>query len=332
MNQALLTLFAIALGFLQPAPPEEPIDVWLDVDTSTGVMSENRTHDVDDGLAMIYAFNSPELNVRGVSVQFGNAALEQAVPIAEGIVEQFGPAAMPVHAGAASAEDLDKSTAATDAIIAALRKKPMHVLALGPVTNIAAVLEAEPDIADRIESIVVVAARRPGFVFGPKEAPGYFFPDANFEKDVQGMQVLLDSDVPIVFAGYEVSSHVWLSADDLAEAAEASDVGAWVAQTSQPWLDQWVNNLGTPGFNPFDTLADLWLTHPQLIEQLPVTLEIVERLDERATPEEQAVGKTKPYLIATPTEEATRHVYLTVPDPEAHDVILERLTTRPASR
>ena len=327
-----MTTLSLLLALLSAAPaaprPAEPIDVWLDVDTSTGVTTAGRQHDVDDGLAMIYAFNSPELRVRGVSVQFGNATLAQAVPIAEQVVEDFGPAGMAVHAGAASAADLGKETAATAALAAALKEKPLHVLALGPVTNVASVVQNRPELRENIQSIVVVAARRPGFVFGPEEKPGVFFPDANFEKDVEGMRVLLDSGVPIVFAGYEVSSHVWLTPGDLDALAGRGGAGPWVARTSRPWLDQWLAGLGTPGFNPFDTLADLYLTHPDLIAAEPVTLEITEAVDERASPFQQYLGKTKPYLVATPAEDGDRtYLYLTEPAPEAHAVIVDRLAS-----
>jgi pyrimidine-specific ribonucleoside hydrolase len=321
----MLTLLLTLLAVAPTTQPVEPIDVWLDVDTSTGVVKNGRQADVDDGLAMIYAFHSPELKVHGVSVQFGNASLEQAVPIAEQIVEDFGPEGLQVYPGAASADQHDDVTEATTALAAALREQPMHILAVGPVTNVAAVLTQHPELAGRMRSIIVVAARRPGFRFGPTQAPEFFFPDANFEKDVAGMQILLDSGVPIVFAGYEVSSHLWLTPQDLTRMAAASEVGAYVSRTSAPWMGQWLIGLGTPGFNPFDTLADLWLTHPELIESIPVTLEITEDVDERATPAEQAAGATKHYLIATPTDEPTKYLYLTNPKEAAHEVIVSRL-------
>ena len=326
-----MTPALLALLLFQPATrPDQPVDVWLDVDTSTGVEKEGRLADVDDGLAMIYAFQSPELHVRGVSVSYGNAELGQAVPIAEEIVARFGPDGMPAHPGAAEAGTFDQPTDATAALAAALREEPLHILAVGPLTNVAATFTQHPDVIDDVQSVVVVAARRPGFVFGPEQAPGFFFPDLNFEKDPAAMQVLLDSGVPVVFAGYEVSSHVWLTAEDLDRIGGGSEVGAWIAGTSEGWLDQWLEGLGTPGFNPFDTLADLYLTHPDLIAGIRVEVEITEEIDERATPDEQAAGATKPYLIATPTEEPTPHLYLTEPDPAAREVIVERLTTRPA--
>ena len=331
---AVLPMLALAA----PALAADKIPVWLDVDTSTGVQKQGRYADVDDGLLMLYAMHSPELEVKGISATFGNATLGQAVPIAENIVEKFAPQRykdLKVQAGAASADDLAKETDATRGMIAALEKadSPITILAMGPSTDAASVIGLRPDLKNKIAKIVLVAARRDGFDFGPPQAPGFKFPDANFEADVPAMRVLLDSGVPLVFAGYEVSSHVWVTPADLDKLRQSGAVGAWVADTSRPWIQQWLDNFKTPGFNPFDTLAGAYLTHPQLIKSFPAKLSIDERVDERAKPDEQAAGKTKAYLDAV--EDATSpHVYLTTPADSLHEVVVARLgadaTARPA--
>lgn len=329
LKRTCLTIWALLLS-MTTAAVAAPTPVWMDVDTSTGVMKGERNADVDDGLAMLYAFHSPEVEVVGVSVLFGNATLEQAVPIAEKIVKELAPERyrdLPVHAGAAGAADLGKETDATRAIVAALEEaeQPLAIHALGPVTNVATVVREHPELHDKIGRIVVVAARREGFVFGPPQAPERsFFPDANFEKDVEGMRLLLESGIPIIFAGYEVSSDVWVTADDLDRLAKMGKAGEWIARTSRPWLDQWLENLHTPGFNPFDTLAIAYETHPDLLEGFSARLSIAEGIDERATPQEREAGKTKPYLWAEPDEKSP-HVYLTAPRPGFHEVLLERL-------
>ena len=73
----VFTILAVRLLLLTAVPTKaaEPIDVWLDVDTATGI------GDVDDGLMLIQSFHSPEIHVRGISVVFGNAPLRLALPI-----------------------------------------------------------------------------------------------------------------------------------------------------------------------------------------------------------------------------------------------------------
>ncbi len=52
-------------------------------------------HEPDDGLALLQAFHSPELEVRGVSVVYGNSPLETGYPIAQEIARRFGPSGLP---------------------------------------------------------------------------------------------------------------------------------------------------------------------------------------------------------------------------------------------
>src|SRR5690606_35682839 len=112
--------------------------------------------------------------------------------------------------------------------------------------------------------------------------------------------------------------------DDLEQLEKMGKAGAWIARTSRPWLEQWEKNMRTPGFNPFDTLAIAYETHPELLSGYKARLTIREGVDERATAQEQAAGSSKPYLWAEP-DDASPHIYLTTPREQFHEILLERL-------
>ena len=156
---------------------DKPVDVWFDVDTATG------SGDVDDGLMLIQGFHSPELNVRGVSVVFGNAPLDKAVPIAKTIASRFGPDGIEPRVGAARADDLGKTNEAVESIAAALKRAPMTIAAVGPVTNIGTLVKKYPELHDRIDRIVMVAAHRPDQRFVTHEKQKLPHRDFNFELD-----------------------------------------------------------------------------------------------------------------------------------------------------
>ncbi|MBY0587940.1 nucleoside hydrolase [bacterium] len=298
----------------------EPVDVWLDVDTANGV------GDVDDGLMMIQCFHSPEIAVRGVSVLFGNASLDQAMPIAREICRKFGPAGIEPQAGSSSAEDRGQPTDAVKALAKELERRPLVILAVGPATNIATLLATRPDLGPRITKLIMVAGRRPKqrFVTSPRQWQPH--PDANFEKDVEGMRVILASSVPLVLAPWEVSSHVWLSRADLERMRNISPSGEWIARTSQYWLTLWEASIDERGFNPFDTLAAGYVTHPDLIESMNVRVEIVEDLDDRALPKEKAQGKTKHYMLVHEAGDSGREaIYCYRPKAAFHDLLVDRL-------
>ena len=298
--------------------------VWLDVDVAAGIPQR----DVDDALAMIQAFHSPSLVVRGVSAVYGNAPLEDGLPIAREVVEKFGPEGMRVYAGAAGPEDFGKATDAVEAMAAALRAGPLTILALGPLTNVGSLLRLHADLAGRIESIVIVAARRPGQRFTYPEAKGQSFQDFNFENDPVAMQVILDTEIDLVFAPWEVSSHVWITQEDLDGLHAQGGSGAWIAERSGTWIALWKSAFGQEGFNPFDMLAVAWVTHPELIETMKVRAWIEESPDDTVAKDAESIPN-KPYLLVREDADAKRSViYAYRPKPELKGILLGRLAGR----
>jgi len=292
-------------------------DVWIDTDTAIGVEDA----DVDDGLALVQAFHSPELTVRGVSAVFGNAPLAETFPIAVEVVASFGPSGLPVARGAASAGELGEPSDAVAAMAAALAARPITILAIGPLTNVGSLLLCHPDLIGRIEAVVCVAGRRPGQVFRSAPAQREPFPDLNFECDPAAMRIVLDSAVPLVLAPWEVSSGVWIEDVDLDRLSRGGDPGAWLAARSRPWLAMWRRELGATGFNPFDSLAVAWLTHPELLEHFPARVWIEDGPDDRPS----HAGETKPHLLVEETSRAPRAVYCHRARPALKAVLLERL-------
>jgi inosine-uridine nucleoside N-ribohydrolase len=240
--------------------------------------------------------------------------LAQTFPIAVEVVGSFGPPGLPVARGAASADELGDANDAVAAMASALAARPLTILAIGPLTNVGSLLLRHPEVASRIESIVCVAGRRPGQLFRSTPAQREPFPDLNFECDPEAMRVILDSAVPLVLAPWEVSSGVWIEADDLERLARAGDPGAWLAARSRPWLAMWRRELGATGFNPFDSLAVAWLTHPSLIEHFPARVWIEQRPD-----------GGKPHLLVEETSAAPRAVYCHRARPALKAMLLERL-------
>jgi pyrimidine-specific ribonucleoside hydrolase len=310
--------FQNAMNAPHSSSPIAPKPVWIDTDPSVAPGGK----EVDDGFALIQAFHSPELEIRGVSVVYGNAPLETALPIGCEIVERFGPPGMRVHRGAAHARQLGEETDAVRALADALRAARLTILALGPVTTIATLVKNHPDLAGRIEEIVAVAGRRRGQSFRARPEQTVPFPDFNFELDPDGFQILLDSGVPVTLTPWEVSSHVWLRAADLERLRHGNDATRWLHPAATDWLQKWRDELKLDGFNPFDTLAVGWLTSPHLIEweTLPVAIET------HPTDRPQESAPEKPQLIADAHLDARRTVrYCHRPSPDFHEDLMERL-------
>lgn len=285
-----LSLAVVALG------AQSPVAVWIDADTAVGVPDR----DVDDGIALLQAFHSPELQIRGVSIVFGNAPLAQAWPIGQEMVRRFGPRGLRAYRGASGASELGVETEASRALAGALSRERLTLLALGPATNVATVVRNHPDLAARIDRVVAVAGRRPGqrFTTGAVNPNGHR--DFNFEEDADAFRVLLASRVPITLAPFEISSKIWLGEADLDGLAGGGAGARWIAPPARAWLGLWKRTFSVDGFNPFDTLAVARITSPSMLtcETLPSRIDV---LPDDAT-EQRMQGtnvKEKPYLLVS---------------------------------
>jgi inosine-uridine nucleoside N-ribohydrolase len=276
---ALLWL-ATALRAAQP--------VWIDTDPSV----ERGGHEIDDGFALVEAFRSPELAIRGVSIVFGNAPLAEADAIGRDIVKRFGPPGMPVFTGASSKAGLGKETEASRALAAALESEKLVVLALGPATNVATILKLHPELRRRIVRIIAVAGRRPGQRFTAGSGTRSLR-DFNFEMDPDAFQVILDARVPLVLAPWEISSKVWLTKSDLDALRPGNAAIEYLYEPSMDWLALWKRDFGADGFNPFDTLAVGYLTarREYKCRLLPAAI--------RTLADDTGAGGVKPYLLAS---------------------------------
>ena len=117
--------------------------------------------------------------------------------------------------------------------------------------------------------------------------------------------------MPLVLAPWEVSSHVLITAADLDLLGARGGSGAWLAAVCQSWLAVWRERFRVDGFNPFDTLAVSWVTHPELIAHADVALAI--------EPAPAAAARPQPATASEPRLQS--HLQLPSPTP-ARDVLL----------
>ena len=254
----------VVLGALWLCATAGATDVWIDTDPSIGAPYR----EVDDAFALVLAFHSPELQIRGLSTTYGNARLKRTTQVARELVQQFGNVAglseTDVHAGAATRRD-DSRTAASEALANALRKQRLTYLALGPLTNLAAFLKQHPELAGRIDRVVLVGGRSPGtvFAFGPNG--GLQIHDANVVKDPDAVRVVLASKVPITLAPVEASSRLVLTKEGRLALRGASPAAQFLYRKSRLWMWFWTSVVQHGGGPLFDGLAVVGVARPEFV-------------------------------------------------------------------
>lgn len=264
--------FSGPLPVLAPSElPAAPSRIWIDTDAACG---EGPRVDPDDCLAIWYLIRHADLTVAGLSTVFGNAPLQTTDAIARELIARLKPGhgVMPVYRGAeAPLSKVDGETDAKRALLAALASGELTVVALGPLTNVAAALQAGPDLHDKIQKIVAVMGRRPGHIFHPAEGVGGgslfghgpVFRDFNVAQDPDALRVVIDLDIPLVLIPYEAARDVEIDEEALDRIANSGTDEHWVAERARPWLTYWKTDIGRDGFYPFDLMAAMFVAEPK---------------------------------------------------------------------
>jgi inosine-uridine nucleoside N-ribohydrolase len=153
------------------------------------------------------------------------------------------------------------------ALQAALEEGPLTVVALGPLTNLAAALAERPELAGRVGHLVAVMGRRPGHIFHPAEGAGGgmlfghgpVFRDLNFALDPDAVERLLAYEFPITLVPYDAARGIEITAADLDRMESELP---WIVPRARGWLEYWRSDIGREGFYPFDLLAAAYVVEP----------------------------------------------------------------------
>jgi len=241
----------------------DPLRVWIDSDPALGVEVDGRPRDVDDAFVIVEALRNPRVALAGISVVFGNAPVDDAFEVANDLVRRVGsPVAVARGAAAPAPPGADSANEAARAMADALRDGPLSVLAIGPLTNLAALVRGWPERARAVREVVIVAGRSRDQVFRLHGATG--IPDFNFESDVEAARALLESGVPIRLAGFELTHRVVVTRAQLEAARGRSEVARHLVEGALPWLAFWQSSFpDDPGFHPWDSAALACLLHPE---------------------------------------------------------------------
>ncbi|MDD9728691.1 nucleoside hydrolase [Mameliella sp. AT18] len=257
----------------------------------------------DDAVAILLALASPaELEVLGITAVAGNVPLELTARNARMVCALAGKPETPVFAGCdrplahdlVTAEhvhgktgldgpDLPEPTMplqdgdAVDFIIDTLRAQPEKTVTLcplGPLTNIAAALQRAPDIATRIQEIVLMG--------GAYFEVGNITPAAEFNiyVDPEAAEIVFKCGAPITVMPLDVTHKALVtSARNEAFRALETPVGIAVAQMTDFFERFDKEKYGSDGAPLHDPCVTAYLLQPDLFSGRFINVEIETRSD-----------------------------------------------------
>lgn len=271
---------------------------------------------VDDAAALCLALSDPKLDVLAVGATGGNVGPEQATRNVQTLIEQLDPERWP-RIGAASPNQTLRTDArhiyGADGLCGAefplvemahrrssikvyseeIRSSPGEVtlIATGPLSNIASLLQAEPDLATMIGHLIILggADRESGNVSAAAEFNIYCDPDS--------ARVVLRSPVTMTMIPLDITQRILFGYDFLDRFKNSSSPAGSLLEKILPGAYRvYRQRMGLEGIYLHDVIAIVAAIHPELFttERLYADVETAGEItlgatifDRRSKPEDQ---------------------------------------------
>lgn len=241
---------------------------------------------VDDAQAIAIALAHPEIEVLGLTTTYGNVDVAtathnalllselagQRIPVAQGaaapLVKVKHPAPAHIHgANGLGNIELDNvqgaalTTGAAQFIVEQVNARPSEItlVAVGPLGNLAAALQLDPTITEKVKQVVIMG--------GSIREGGNVTPvaEANIFNDPHAAARVLTAGWPLTMVGLDATHRCVLSPTHMEKiAARQGHLGEVLAGSYHFYKAFYQAALGIDGCCPHDSCALAWLMRPEL--------------------------------------------------------------------
>jgi len=251
---------------------------------------------LDDALALLLAHGDPDIELVAVTAVGGNVGIENTTKNALALREYLGFEKVPVAAGAGKpltravksashvhgerglgTVDLPEPTLAVDerhavdVIIDAITATPgaIHLVATGPLTNIALALEKEPSIARLVASFTIMGG---AFTRGNATPAAEF----NIYADPEAAKIVFDADWQVTMVGLDLTLQAQANGPVI---DRLRTLGALADELIVPLATFWrdPNDAEWDGQAVHDVVAVAYVTRPDLFASRPARVDIETR-------------------------------------------------------
>ncbi|NRD72961.1 nucleoside hydrolase [Shewanella sp. VB17] len=245
---------------------------------------------IDDVMAILFAESHPEIELKAITTVFGNVTIENATrnalylkqkyqlkaDVAQGeskplVRRPAGPTVV-VH-GESGFGDVEvpvdvrgeiDDRPAFQYIIDAVKAEPNEItlVAIGPLTNLALALQAEPEIVNLVKQVVIM-----GGAFGVNDHRGNVTPyaEANVHDDPHAADSVFSASWPVVIIGLDVTEQSFFTVDYLDKLRDdAGEMGQFIWDVSRFYLRFYKQKVGIDACHVHDPSAIAYVIKPDL--------------------------------------------------------------------
>ncbi len=247
---------------------------------------------IDDALAILVAALADDVDLVGVGCTWGNIDVDQAVRNTHHLLTMIGRGDVPVARGAAGPLDGSQAQFSPDVhgrdgagnvgavdhvpVVAPISAAEqlirlshehagrLHVVAVGPLTNLALALAADPTLPERIEHVTIMggAALTPGNVTPAAEA--------NIWHDPEAAALVFEAPWDLTMVGLDVTMRSMITEEHRARLAAGGPVSRHCAAILDHYFDFYTGITGRRCAGNHDALAVAVATGLVEVELSPV--------------------------------------------------------------
>lgn len=244
---------------------------------------------IDDTFALVYAINQEKFDIKAIHSVAGNVELKYTTRNARFVVKALDADYIPVCEGAKhpllrkpdyatsvhgetglgdatvyeeDLAELSKDTAFQSAVkILENAEEPITYVALGPLTNVAILLKARPDLKEKIKEFVIMG----GSTVQGNATP---YAEFNFYADPHSAYIVMNSGVPIVMAGLNITDFTKITHGDVQEIAKHNEsLGRLMNDMYGTYSQEHTQGQDIePYLTPHDIMPFIYLIHPEMFE------------------------------------------------------------------
>ena len=255
---------------------------------------------IDDALAIAYALGSPEAELIGITATYGNVLIKDSVRNSLAVLDALGAGSVPVYPGlphssttadfavqeisafihgrnglgeAVIAPSVRSAATigAVDFILEASRRygEELVYVPTGPLTNLAAALEKDPGLAERLKVVLMGGALSVSGNVSP-------WAEANISQDPDAADAVFRSGIDATMIGLDVTLQTLLTYEQTRRWRElGTPAGVFLADMTDYYIKAYETTApGLGGCGLHDPLAVAVAVDPTLVTAFPINLQV----------------------------------------------------------
>ncbi|WP_099203370.1 nucleoside hydrolase [Miniphocaeibacter massiliensis] len=243
--------------------------VIVDCDNTIGI----KGCDVDDGLAILYLLGCENIDIKGITVTYGNSDIDTVYENTQKFLEEINRFNIPLIKGSGISKDCKNEAAEFLVNKAKEYKENLSIIATGSLTNLGKAYELDKNFFDNVNEIVLMGGITEPLIFEKK-----IMDELNFSCDPISTYNVLNygNNVSVITGNNCLKALFTLDEYNMELFNKKINIAKYIYEKTSYWFIDNEEEYGINGFYNWDVLAAVYLANPELFNKKYKNIEVLE--------------------------------------------------------